>query len=40
MKKSGQDRRWMPRVPVPPPTRWHEDKSKYNRKKKHKKGNK
>jgi len=25
------------RVPVPPPTEWHKDKKKYNRKKKHKK---
>jgi len=24
------------RVPTPPPTEWHKDKKKYNRKKKHK----
>lgn len=28
------------RIPTPKPTEWHKDKSKYNRKKKHKKGNK
>lgn len=25
------------RKPVPPPTQWHKDKSKYSRKRKHKK---
>lgn len=27
------------RIPTPPPTEWHRDKSKYNRMKKHKKEN-
>jgi hypothetical protein len=37
-KKKKDKRKWPGRIPTPPPTRWDKDKSKYNRKKKHRKG--
>jgi len=36
MKPKKKNKRWMPRIPTPKPTEWHRDKSKYNRKEKHK----
>lgn len=36
---TGKKRRKLPvRIPCPKPTEWHKDKTKYNRRKKHKKG--
>ena len=39
MKKEKPKNPWkVVRKTTPPPTRWHKDKSKYTRKRKHKKG--
>ena len=38
MAKQKKYRKLPVRIPTPPPTEWHKDKSKYTRRKKHKKG--